>query len=80
MSPLCTPWDLESLAKLEEYGMEAYKVASADLTNHELLGAFSDRVTFLPHGSGHDIPLHIPSTIATFLSGAMNVIGRKAPL
>ncbi|MGH2415145.1 MAG: N-acetylneuraminate synthase family protein, partial [Microcystaceae cyanobacterium] len=35
--PLCTPWDLESLAILEEYGMLAYKVASADLTNHELL-------------------------------------------
>ncbi|HAC62458.1 MAG TPA: acetylneuraminic acid synthetase [Cyanothece sp. UBA12306] len=37
--PLCTPWDLESLAILENYGMAAYKVASADLTNHELLKA-----------------------------------------
>jgi len=37
--PLCTPWDLDSLAKLEEYGMEAYKVASADFTNFELLEA-----------------------------------------
>ena len=37
--PLCTPWDLESLLVLEDYGMEAYKVASADLTNHELLEA-----------------------------------------
>ena len=35
--PLCTPWDLESLALLEEYGMQAYKVASADLTNHDFL-------------------------------------------
>jgi len=35
--PLCTPWDHESLAALEQYGMMAYKVASADLTNHELL-------------------------------------------
>lgn len=34
---LCTPWDFESLKKLEEYGIPAYKVASADLTNHELL-------------------------------------------
>ncbi|RUT00234.1 acetylneuraminic acid synthetase [Dulcicalothrix desertica PCC 7102] len=39
--PLCTPWDLESLALLEEYGMQAYKVASADLTNHELLTALA---------------------------------------
>ena len=37
--PLCTPWDLDSLVKLEEYGMEAYKVASADFTNFELLEA-----------------------------------------
>jgi N-acetylneuraminate synthase len=35
--PLCTPWDGESLVVLERYGMTAYKVASADLTNHELL-------------------------------------------
>lgn len=35
--PLCTPWDANSLEALERYGMPAYKVASADLTNHELL-------------------------------------------
>ena len=35
--PLCTPWDIPSLKTLEEYGMDAYKVASADLTNHELI-------------------------------------------
>lgn len=35
--PLCTPWDLKTLQRLEEYGMSAYKIASADLTNHELL-------------------------------------------
>ena len=39
--PLCTPWDLESLYALEEYGMQAYKVASADLTNLELLAAIA---------------------------------------
>lgn len=39
--PLCTPWDLESLTLLEEYGMQAYKVASADLTNHDLLRALA---------------------------------------
>lgn len=37
MFPLCTPWDLESLKKLEAYGMHTYKVASADLTNHDLI-------------------------------------------
>ena len=39
--PLCTPWDIESLTVLERYGMQAYKVASADLTNHDLLKALA---------------------------------------
>lgn len=39
--PLCTPWDVESLQRLEEYGMTAYKVASADLTNEDLLIAMA---------------------------------------
>ncbi|MEN8445221.1 MAG: N-acetylneuraminate synthase family protein, partial [Cyanobacteria bacterium J06555_13] len=39
--PLCTPWDLDSLAILEDCGMLGYKVASADLTNHDLLKALA---------------------------------------
>ena len=39
--PLCTPWDKESLALLEGYGMQAYKLASADLSNHELIDAMA---------------------------------------
>lgn len=35
--PMCTPWDITSLEQLEAYGIDAYKVASADMTNHELL-------------------------------------------
>lgn len=35
--PLCTPWDLESARILDEYDIPAFKVASADLTNHALL-------------------------------------------
>lgn len=37
--PLCTPWDLKSLESLETYGMNAYKLASADLTNTQLIDA-----------------------------------------
>ena len=37
--PLCTPWDLSSLQKLESYGLPGYKVASADFTNYDLLDA-----------------------------------------
>ena len=39
--PLCTPWDHDSLQQLEGYGMLAYKLASADLTNHDLLEAMA---------------------------------------
>jgi len=35
--PLCTPWDIPSVDFLEEFGVTAYKIASADLTNHGLL-------------------------------------------
>ncbi|MDC3221734.1 N-acetylneuraminate synthase family protein [Planktomarina sp.] len=34
---LCTPWDDKSIAALEEIGVPAYKVSSADLTNMPLL-------------------------------------------
>jgi N-acetylneuraminate synthase len=37
--PLCTPWDERSLARLDRYGMPAFKIASADFTNHGLLRA-----------------------------------------
>lgn len=37
--PLCTPWDLRSVAYLAAWGVEAFKIASADLTNHQLLRA-----------------------------------------
>jgi sialic acid synthase SpsE/sugar phosphate isomerase/epimerase len=39
VEPLCTPWDEASLEKLHNYGVEAFKIASADLTNHDLLVA-----------------------------------------
>lgn len=39
--PLCTPWDLPSLYALNDYGLEAFKVASADFTNFEMLEALS---------------------------------------
>jgi sialic acid synthase SpsE/sugar phosphate isomerase/epimerase len=34
---MCTPWDSKSVAALESFGVHAYKVASADLTNLPLL-------------------------------------------
>lgn len=37
--PMCTPWDLPSAARLVDYGIPVLKIASADLTNHDLLRA-----------------------------------------
>lgn len=36
---MCTAWDLASVGRLDDYGIDAFKVASADLTNHPLLRA-----------------------------------------
>ncbi len=36
---LCTPWDVPSVEALAAYGIPALKIASADLTNHQLLTA-----------------------------------------
>ena len=57
--PMCTPWDFESLARLQEYGMEAYKVASADLTNHDLLKAMAETHKVLICSTGMSIEQEI---------------------
>jgi sialic acid synthase SpsE/sugar phosphate isomerase/epimerase len=61
--PLCTPWDLSSLAVLEEYGMLAYKVASADFTNHELIGAIAATGKPLICSTGMSSQLEIEKTV-----------------
>ena len=38
---MCTPWDLKSIEILEKFGVLAYKVASADLTNMPLINKLS---------------------------------------
>ena len=40
--PLCTPFDCKSIEMLDGYGMEGFKVASADLVNHQLLESLID--------------------------------------
>ena len=40
--PLCTPWDEPSVDFLNSYGMQAFKIASADFTNHEFLRLVAD--------------------------------------
>lgn len=35
--PLCTPFDVASVEKLQAYGVDVYKIGSTDLTNHDLI-------------------------------------------
>ena len=66
--PLCTPWDLHSLKVLEDYGMEAYKVASADFTNFELLEAVANTGKPFFCSTGMSSEAEIKETVA-FLDG-----------
>ncbi|MCL6434896.1 MAG: N-acetylneuraminate synthase family protein [Leptolyngbyaceae cyanobacterium HOT.MB2.61] len=73
--PLCTPWDLESLAMLEDYGMKAYKVASADLTNHELLTALAKTGKPILCSTGMSTEAEIAETVRLLQRlGAMYVL------
>mgnify|MGYP000073675228 FL=1 len=62
--PLCTPWDVKSVEALEKYGISAYKVASADLTNYELLETLISTVKPLICSTGMSTELEIKDTVA----------------
>ncbi|MEO0908453.1 MAG: N-acetylneuraminate synthase family protein [Pseudomonadota bacterium] len=64
IQPLCTPWDEASLAVLEDYGMPAYKLASADLTNHELLAAMARTGKVLICSTGMSTQAEIEDAVA----------------
>lgn len=64
IQPLCTPWDEASLAVLEDYGMPAYKLASADLTNHELLAAMARTGKVLICSTGMSTQAEIEAAVA----------------
>jgi sialic acid synthase SpsE/sugar phosphate isomerase/epimerase len=72
LTPLCTPWDLISLGVLEAYGMEAYKVASADFTNHELLEALSATGKPLICSTGMSTEFEIKRSIELLRKNAVN--------
>jgi len=61
--PLCTPWEEESVKILEEYGMPAYKVASADLTDHPLLTILAQTYKPLIVSTGMSEEEEIKSTV-----------------
>ena len=66
---LCTPWDISSLQALDSFGVEGYKVASADLTNLPLLAAIADTKKPLILSTGMSRTDEI-RTVVEFLKGA----------
>ena len=62
--PLCTPWDTSSVRALARYGMPAYKIASADLTNHELLHAVAETGVPLLVSTGMSTEEEITESVA----------------
>jgi N-acetylneuraminate synthase len=73
--PLCTPWDLESVNLLEASGMPAFKVASADLTNHDLIKAIAKTGKPLICSTGMSTEQEIQETVALLRQlGAMYVL------
>ncbi len=65
---LCTPWDASSVAVLEGFGVQAYKVASADLTNLPLLARLATTKKTLIVSTGMSTTAEI-KTAAKFLDG-----------
>lgn len=62
--PLCSPWDLASFSALEDYGIEGYKIASADLTNHELIEAVARTGKGMLVSTGMSTESEIGETVA----------------
>jgi len=61
--PLCTAWDFPSVEILTDYGVPAFKIASADLTNHPLLEKIIETGKPLILSSGMSTEAEILETI-----------------
>ena len=60
---LCTPWDSTSVDVLQDFGVPAYKVASADLTNLPLLDKLASTGKPLILSTGMSLPDEVLFTI-----------------
>lgn len=60
---LCTPWDAVSVDVLETFGVPAYKVASADLTNLPLLDRLAQTGKPLILSTGMSTPEEVKTTV-----------------
>jgi len=61
---LCTPWDARSVDVLEDFGVPAYKVASADLTNLPLLDRLAKTLKPLIISTGMSTTEEVTATVA----------------
>jgi sialic acid synthase SpsE/sugar phosphate isomerase/epimerase len=61
---LCTPWDARSVDVLESFGVPAYKVASADLTNLPLLDRLAQTGKPLILSTGMSATEEVETTVA----------------
>ncbi len=61
---LCTPWDTRSVDVLESFGVPAYKVASADLTNLPLLDRLAQTGKPLILSTGMSATDEVETTVA----------------
>lgn len=64
---MCTPWDSKSVGVLESFGVPAYKVASADLTNLPLLERLVQTCKPLILSTGMSTTEEVETTV-TFLN------------
>ena len=71
---LCTPWDIDSVNFLEKMGVEAYKVASADLTNLPLIKALIDTKKPLILSTGMSTEIEINKTVEFLSKHSANFI------
>lgn len=70
--PLCTPFDIESLNALEAYGIMGYKLASADLTNHDLILEMAATKKSVICSTGMSNESEIVSAVKLFRKNGMN--------
>jgi N-acetylneuraminate synthase len=70
--PLCTPFDIESLNALEKYGMLGYKLASADLTNHDLISKMAETRKPVICSTGMSSEAEISSAVKLMRSKGMS--------
>jgi N-acetylneuraminate synthase len=71
---LCTPWDTDSVKFLDKMGVEAYKVASADLTNLPLIQALIETRKPLILSTGMSTEVEINKTVEFLNKNSANFV------